>query len=121
MMKPMDVDEVTMAFPAEVVGTYLPAEKDIPEEFWDGRASPPGEWTHIVNTWFTRGLNPDVKFSAKEGIDARKAFRHCAAIMGSFQPKHEHKIAGVAYLLSEFFEKIEDWNPIEEQTQPEER
>jgi hypothetical protein len=32
---------------------------------------------------------------------------HLKAIMGSFQPKHEHKTAGVAYLMSLWFEAVQ--------------
>jgi hypothetical protein len=110
MLEPKDVDDATMAFPAQVVGTYLPKEEDIPEEFWNRG----NEWTEIVDHWFAFGLNHEVSFHAKEGVDGEKAFRHCAAVMKSYEPKHEHKVAGVGYLLSEFFNKIENWRPGEE-------
>jgi hypothetical protein len=101
-VKPVEVDDVTMAFPANVIGKYLPVNKDIPQEFWRGN-----KWTDIANQWFCEGLPKSVEFHAKSGINAESAFRHCKAIMGSFEPQHEHKIAGVGYLLSEFFEKID--------------
>jgi hypothetical protein len=45
-----------------------------------------------------------LKFVVREGVDAKAAWRHCAALLRSFEPKHEHKEAGVAYLMSQYFE-----------------
>ena len=39
------------------------------------------------------GLGTDVKADPVEGIDANMAFRHLGCINGSFEPKHEHKMA----------------------------
>jgi len=85
---------------------WMPPMEEIPDEFKGfGR----NEWCEIARTWFFSGLNKDTKVYAKDGVDADKAFRVLQAIQGSFQPKHEHKEAAVAYLMSEWFEKIEDW------------
>jgi hypothetical protein len=46
----------------------------------------------------------------KEGVDVDKALRHIQAIMRSYQPKHEHKEAAVAYLLSQWFDDV-TWTP----------
>jgi hypothetical protein len=43
----------------------------------------------------------------KEGIDRSVAMRHLKCIMSSWEPQHEHKTAGVAYLMSLWFEKFE--------------
>lgn len=103
-LQPKTVDDVFMAFPANVIGKYLPVEKDIPKEFWSDN-----DWTPIIDDWFFKGLNKGVEFHPKDSVDAGKAFRHCRAVMKSYQPSHEHKIAGLAYLMSQFFEKITDW------------
>lgn len=39
-------------------------------------------------------------------IGTQKVHRHISACLGSYEPKHEHKIAGVAYLLSLWFEPV---------------
>jgi hypothetical protein len=50
-----------------------------------------------------------VKFYPREGVDPEKAFRAIKATLGSFAPKHQHKEAAVAYMLSCWFAKVEDW------------
>ncbi len=79
----------------------LPPYSEIPEEFRDGRT----KWNKVVSDWFFCGLK-NCKWVPKEGIDTGKALRHIKAILGSFEPKHEHKEAGCAYLLSEWFEDV---------------
>lgn len=92
--QPKDADDVLVAFPASVKG-YLPPKEEIPEEFWRYRGT---AWNRLFNEWFYRGLDKPPLFKA--GIDRQKALRHLRVCMGSFEPKHEHKEAGVAYLLS---------------------
>ena len=100
MIEPIEVDQVTLAFPANV-GKFLPARDDIPEEFWQ-HGNP---WAKLVSTWFFSGLPRLPMF--KEGVDASMAVRHLATCMGSFEPKHEHKTAGVASLMSLWCESPE--------------
>lgn len=40
----------------------------------------------------------------KDGIDPAKAKRHLMAVLGSFEPKHEHKEAGAGWLMSMWYE-----------------
>ena len=61
----------------------------------------------VVDQWFFYGLPDETTFDTRDGVDIKRALRHISACMRSFQPKHEHKVAGVAYLLDLFFEKIE--------------
>lgn len=96
---PIEVDDVTLAFPANI-GHLLPAWDDIPEDFKRERDS---GWTGLASTWFAKGLDSG-GLVPRPGLDKTKALRHLAAIMGSFEPKHEHKIAGVGYLMSLWFE-----------------
>jgi hypothetical protein len=91
---PQEVDDLTVAFPAHVVGTLLPPWKEIPDEFHDWG----NPWQKLAAAWFSRGLARPLAF--KGHIDGAAAMRHLRACLGSFQPKHEHKMAGVAYLLS---------------------
>lgn len=101
-MQPKTVDQLTMVFPAKVVGDYLPPYEEIPEEFKRTKT----KWNHVVCEWFFKGLPKGTKFVPKEGIDRERALRHIQTCLGSFEPKHEHKEAGVAYLMSLWFEDI---------------
>lgn len=102
---PVDVDDVTYAFPAQVIGTLLPKAEEIPKEIRDhwGR----WKWSSLAEDWFYDGLPDDVVFYPKEGVDSKKAVRQLSACLRSYQPSQQHKIAGVAYLMDCFFEKVE--------------
>ena len=80
--------------------TYLPAWEDIPEEFKESYT----KWNKLFSDWFFCGLakltvtiNPDIT-SDKDDIIA-----FLDPIMRSMNSQHQHKEAGVAYLLSEIF------------------
>jgi hypothetical protein len=105
---PQEVDEVFFAFPANVIDVLIPKEEEIPEEFRDNWHRDSHYWCKIVNDWFAGALGEDFGLYPKEGIDAQKAGRHCNAALRSFQPSHEHKIAGVAYLMSLWFKTPEE-------------
>jgi hypothetical protein len=94
--KPIPVNDAMYAFPANVVGVMLPEWDDIPKDFqdWNGR----NKWIKRADNWFCQGIeNPP---EAQEGFNKKEVYRHLSCCMRSFQPKHEHKIAGVAYLMS---------------------
>jgi len=95
---PVDVDDVTLAFPASIVEKYMPAMKDIPAHI-------DRKWEDLISTWFFEGVS-ELKLTPKPGIDERKALRHIKAILGSFEPKHEHKEAAAAYLMSLWFDDV---------------
>ncbi len=92
-----DIDSITQLDFAFSTDRFLPPEDKIPQEFWSGNAyvrlteammygepMPPGEVT------FNEGFRPD-----------GPALQRCImAHLRSFNPKHEHKIAGVAYMIS---------------------
>lgn len=98
---PKEVDQATLAFPANVIGTLLPKWEEIPKEFKDGN-----KWTQLAQHIFFYG-GKGIEFLVKDGVDQAKANRHIMACLRSFEPKHEHKEAGVGYLLSEFFADFE--------------
>jgi hypothetical protein len=61
--------------------------------------------------FFHGGRLPDHGIDLRSDLSQEKrdnAFRALQACLGSFAPKHEHKIAGVAYLLSEWCEPAPD-------------
>jgi hypothetical protein len=82
---------------------HLPSEAEIPQEF----RQPGNRWVEFFERWFFKGLPGDTNFFPREGVDAAKALRAVKAIMASHAPKHEHKTAGIAFLLHEWFSKVE--------------
>lgn len=96
--EPKPVSPVDMAFGGKI-GDLMPAYKELPEEFRCER----DPFTRLVHKWFFEGLSKDA-VKPKDGIDANAAWRHLKAIMVSFEPSHEHKTAGVAWLMSQWFE-----------------
>ena len=96
--KPHEVSDACalMAFPGDV-NHLMPKMEEIPEEFNRGTGDA-YIWVKLVNRWFFSGL--PTRPVAKEGIDLLAALHHIHCVMGSYQPKHEHKIAAVAYLCS---------------------
>ena len=101
------VSDVQLAFPANV-DDYLPPWDTIPEEF-KGHGN---KWNSLFNmVFFGSSRAKDVWMKPKEGVDPALAGRHLKCVMGSFAPKHQHKEAGMAYLMSEWFE---DWGYGEE-------
>ncbi len=97
--KPHVVSPLQVAFPANVIGVLMPSYKDIPVKY-------PGKvfFEHLQNRWFYFGLKTHDLPPTKPEIDLETAVRHLQCIQGSFQPKHEHKIAAVAWLMSLWFE-----------------
>lgn len=90
--KPSDADAV---FPGTVTGKYLPEWSDIPKEFrenWHGG----NKYCDKINEIFHRGGS----LSWKDEVDGVIAQAHLLTVLRSFEPKHEHKIAGAGYLLS---------------------
>jgi hypothetical protein len=100
-MKPIKVDDVDMAFGGGpgAMGKLLPAYTAIPDEFRRGHTP----FNRLVDKWFFSGLEKKA-LKVKGDIDESAAWRHMKTIMGSFEPKHEHKTAGVAYLMSQWFD-----------------
>lgn len=94
--EPTEVSDAQVAFPATLDG-LLPPWDEVPEEFRRGYYGG-HEWCDAAAHWFYKGLEKAPTFKA--GIDPSTALRHLKCCLGSFEPKHEHKIAGVGYLLS---------------------
>jgi len=100
MMQPKEISDVMMAFPANVVGDYLPEWSDIPEEFRKGWNSSYGACNLSSDIFSWRLGDKKIGFVPMDDVDPGMAWRHICACLGSFEPKHEHKIAGVGYLIS---------------------
>ena len=101
MRLPEKTNSLDLAFGGNME-KLLPPRKEIPEEFWSNNT----KWNKIVSNAFFRG-GKFTKVVPKDGIDANEALAHFCAILRSFEPKHEHKEAACAYLLSIWFEEIE--------------
>ena len=80
----------------------LPEMKNIPEEFKHNGT----KWNKLFSTWFFSGLK-ELKVTPKKGIDSNSAIKCIKAHMGSFAPSHQHKEAGVAFMMSQLFEDAE--------------
>lgn len=103
--QPMPVNDAEMVFGGGM-DRLLPPMSEIPEEFVDSNTRT--KWVGFARDWFFRGIATDgLKF--KDGIDPNKAMRHLQTIQGSFQPKHEHKEAAVAYLASLWLDESSTW------------
>lgn len=95
-----EVSDVELAFPANVLH-LMPKYEDIPEEF----KSTDTKWNRFFRHAFYFGVSK-LEFKVKAGVDPGKAYRHVRAVMGSYEPKHEHKEAAVAFLLSQWFDDV---------------
>lgn len=87
---------------------HMPKYDTLPEEFRRER----GPYCSAVQSWFFIGAKAHPggieidgkKFTAKPGVPAGKALAAIKAVLGSFEPKHEHKIAACGFMLSEWFD-----------------
>jgi hypothetical protein len=83
---------------------HLPAYSEIPEDFRRERgiARP---YCEFISSWFFGGRTAEdmQRLVARPGVDRTRALVAIRAILASFEPKHEHKKAGAAYLLSAWF------------------
>ncbi|MCR4375647.1 MAG: hypothetical protein NUW22_12440 [Acidobacteria bacterium] len=92
------VNAVDVAFGGNLA-VLMPPFAALPQEFKSHNGTP---WNALFSQlFFSGGKLPPVK----EGIDARAARIHLSAVMASFEPKHEHKEAACAYLMSRWYQK----------------
>lgn len=76
----------------------LPAMEDIPAEFKGNSTDNP--YVALVNALFYGGKVPSMRIELMEGLSAPKLHRCVHAHLTSFEPKHERKMAGVAYMIA---------------------
>lgn len=92
--------------PKEITSPFMPSEEllpaydDIPDEFKRFTGT---KWNKLFNDMFFYGLKSLTLFP-KDGIDKEKAWRHIRIASQGRDSKHEHKAAGVSYLMSLWFE-----------------
>lgn len=101
-MQPKEVTDAEVVFGGRME-ELMPPFETIPKKFQCCQT----KWNQIVSRWFFEGLPNSTEFTPQKGIDVEKAVRHLRAILRSFEPKHEHKEAGCAYLMSLWFDKID--------------
>ncbi|MEX3623757.1 hypothetical protein [Viridibacillus arvi] len=99
-LTPIKVTKTELAFGR--IDGLLPDMEKIPKEFFNEN----NKCHHIISKWFFYGLSLKTDVEPKDGINIADAINHISAILASYQPKHEHKIAGCAYLLNEFFSEF---------------
>lgn len=95
--KPIHVDDLDVVFGGKAM-QILPKYDEIPDEF--------KSWNNKYNKWASGWFLSDLKEipEAVDGVDQNLAMRNLACVLKSFEPKHEHKTAGVAYLASLWLE-----------------
>lgn len=98
---PQSVTTLDLAFGGDMK-KLMP--KNVPPEFMNGQT----QGNKFFSDMFYCGLK-NAKLIPQDGIDAREAVAHIRAIAGSFDPKHEHKEAAVAYLFSIWFKPESTW------------
>jgi hypothetical protein len=101
---PQPVSDVLLAFPGRVSHLMPPREEC--EAALGEMADRGARWRRFQFEWFFRGLPSGFSVDLAPGVDGDIAFRHLHAIQGSFEPKHEHKEAAVAYLASRWFPRL---------------
>lgn len=92
--------KVDLVFPANVL-EFMPSAQQI------GKYPKQLELESLVEHWFFNGAK-GFKLVPKEGVDVQKALTHLKCVLGSFLPKHEHKIAAVAWLINEWFDEFKE-------------
>lgn len=97
---PQQVDDVMLAFSAGL-GDLLPPLEVIPVEYPHRQ-----EWLAFQHKWFAGSLPPDLEMVPSAGVDAQRAGRHLTVLQRSYEPKHEHKMAAVAWLASRWFVRV---------------
>lgn len=99
--KPLKVSGIDSAFGLNSCVGYIPAYEDISDEFKSNH----NVYNKFISKWFFNGLEEEDlnKLKPKENIDLDQGLAHIASVMRSFNIKHEHKEAGCAFLLSNWF------------------
>lgn len=93
---PISVDKLDETFGGKAM-EILPPMSEIPEAFKQDS----NPWVKWQTDWFYRGLEKLPQ--AKEGIDRDLALANLKCVQSSWEPKHQHKKAGVAYLAHLWF------------------
>lgn len=93
---PADLESVTDLELAFSTVRFLPKWEDIPLEFRHGNI-----YTKLAEAIFYDRSLPDGQIDMKPGFKPESLSRAVRAHLKSFSPKHEHKVAGVGFLISQ--------------------
>lgn len=94
-VSPEDMASITDVELAFGTDRLLPAWEDIPTEFWAGN-----RYKSLADAIFAGRDLPAGEIEMNEGFDPQALNRAVRAHLRSFGPKHEHKIAGVGYMIA---------------------
>lgn len=93
-LKVEDVNSISDAELAFSTERFLPKWDDIPDEFRNGNL-----YTKFVEKLFYGSSLPEYEIELKMDITPERLNKCIMAHLKSFSPKHEHKIAGVGFML----------------------
>lgn len=81
---------------------HMPRYDIVPDDF--KRSS--NQYAAFIASWLFPGISQTelARLRPREGVNQSKALAAIGTIMRSFEPKHEHKNAGCAFLLHAWFE-----------------
>jgi hypothetical protein len=107
----MHVPEVTGLDVAFGNIKHMPKFDTLPEEFRRDRhptCRAIYDWIFSGAKRFPGGITIGKRtFTAKEGVDCDKAIAAIRSVLASFDPSHEHKVSGCAFMLNEWFDMKE--------------
>lgn len=99
-----DIDATTDVDVAFTTTRCLPPEDIIPIEYWGHYKGVSGNVYHwMADALFIGGPMPagDVTFNAGFKEEGEPLMKFLMAHMRSFAPRHEHKIAGIAFMIAQ--------------------
>ena len=96
--EPHVFSDMDRAFPARVLD-HMPPMAEIPDDIVKGsHKACKVAWRWFFGDLFTK--EPLATIVGKKGITGEKIFYHLDTVTRSYEPKHEHKEAAVAYMIS---------------------
>lgn len=94
-LTPEQIGSITAPELAFSTERLLPPWEDVPEDFRKGNI-----YTELASAIFYGTEMPNSTIALNEGFEAEKLNRCIRAHLQSWGPKHEHKIAGVGYMIA---------------------
>ena len=95
IVTPKEMESITAIEIAFGTDRLLPAFDDIPDDFFQGNI-----YTRIADSIFYNNTLPACSIKLLHGVTAQNLNKVVRAHLISCRPKHEHKIAGVGFLIS---------------------
>lgn len=99
------VAAIDLAFSLPTWREVLPPYDRLPVEYKRGEA----RGCKFVTSWFYHGVS-NIKMEPKPGVTEEQLGRVCQvvkAIIGSFEPKHEHKIGGLGFIIDSYVDELD--------------